>query len=345
MPFPVTPTISVIIPVYNGGMNFRRCLSALAQADPPPTEIIVVADGDTDGSRQVAESFGAQVLIIPVSGGPARARNLGARTAQGEILFFVDADVTIHPDAVGQVSAAFRYEPDSPELSPSERSPVAVFGSYDDAPDAPNFLSQYKNLFHHYVHQMAQEEASTFWGACGAIRRDVFLAVGGFDEGYRQPSIEDIELGYRLTRAGHRIRLHKSLQVKHLKRWSLVSLLKTDFLRRALPWTELILRDDRFVNDLNLRLSSRISVILTYGLLGALVGTAWWRGSLVIAGMLIVLLLVLNAAPYRFFWRKRGLRFALQVIPWHWLYFFYSGLAFGVGFLKHYAQVLRSQRR
>ena len=78
------------------------------------------------------------------------------------------------------------------------------------------------------------------------------LALGGFDEGYRQPSIEDIELGYRLKQAGHRIRLCKALQVKHLKRWSVVSLLKSDFFDRALPWTELILRDRRVINDLNL---------------------------------------------------------------------------------------------
>jgi hypothetical protein len=62
---------------------------------------------------------------------------------------------------------------------------VALFGSYDDAPAATNFLSQYKNLLHHYMHQTAREEASTFWGACGAIRREVSLAVGGI---FRIPS-------------------------------------------------------------------------------------------------------------------------------------------------------------
>jgi GT2 family glycosyltransferase len=158
----------------------------------------------------------------------------------------VDADVTIPPDAIGQITAAFRREPDL----------AAVFGSYDDAPAATNFLPQYKNLFHHYVHQTAREEASTFWGACGAIRREVFLTFGGFDERYRQPSIKDIELGYRLKRAGYRIRLCKALQVKQLKRWGVVSLLKSDFFHRALPWTELILRDRRFINDLNLRFSA-----------------------------------------------------------------------------------------
>jgi glycosyltransferase involved in cell wall biosynthesis len=318
---PTQPTLSVIIPVYNGGESFRRCLSSVTQAMPPPAEVIVVADGDTDGSWQVAQEFATRVLRTPTPGGPARARNLGARTARGDILFFVDADVAIPIDALGRVAVTFGRELDL----------TAVFGSYDDAPAAPNFLSQYKNLLHHYVHQTAREEASTFWGACGAIRREVFLAMGGFNEGYRQPSIEDIELGYRLKQAGHRIRLCKALQVKHLKRWGVVSLLKADFFYRALPWTQLILRHRHLPNDLNLRLSSRLSVLLTYGLVVAVAAAGWWPGALVLAGALALALLGLNAALYRFFRRKRGLWFVAQAIPWHWLYYFYSGLAFALG--------------
>jgi hypothetical protein len=248
---------------------------------------------------------------------------LGARAAASDILFFVDADVTIPPDALSRIRETFAREPGL----------AAVFGSYDDEPAATNFLSQYKNLFHHYVHQTARADACTFWGACGAIRREVFLAVGGFDEQYRRPSIEDIGLGYRLTRVGERIRLCKTLQVKHWKRWGIMSLVKADFCYRALPWTALILRERRLPNDLNLRLSSRVSVGLTYGLLVAGVGGWWWPGSFVIAGLLALLLLTLNAPLYRFFRRKRGLWFAARTVPWHWLYYFYSGLAFAVGLI------------
>lgn len=334
MPSSTKPTISVIIPVHNGGENFRRCLSSLAETVPSPDEVIVVADGDTDGSSRLAEAFDARVLRLSTRGGPARARNMGARAAQGDILFFVDADVAIHPDAVDQVVAAFRREPDL----------AAVFGSYDDAPAASGFLSQYKNLLHHYVHQTACEEASTFWAGCGAIRRDVFLGLGGFDERYRHPCIEDIELGYRLKETGHRIRLRRTLQGKHLKRWSVISLLKADFFRRALPWTELILRDSQFINDLNLDTSSRVSVTMTYGLLGALVGAAWRPEFLLLGGGLILSLLALNASLYRFFWRKRGLWFTMQAVPWHWLYYLYSGLAFAMGVMLHRFGVCRVPR-
>ena len=320
-PLSPPPTISVIVPVKNGGTGFRKCLLALTQAMSPSNELIVVADGDTDGSWHVAEEFGAKVLRIPVSQGPARARNLGAQMAQGEILFFIDADVVPPPSAVRQVEAAFRRDPQL----------TALFGSYDEDPAETNFLSQYKNLSHHYVHQISNEEASTFWAGCGAVRRPIFLKFGGFDESYKKPCIEDIELGYRLKKAGYRIRLSKDLQVKHLKRWGIISLTKSDFFDRALPWTELILRDRQFVNDLNLRLSNRLSVILTYSLLLTLVVGFWWPGLFAIACVLILSLLILNAQIYRFFLQKRGLWFMIRALPWHWFYYFYSGLAFAIG--------------
>ncbi|MBW1742053.1 MAG: glycosyltransferase [Deltaproteobacteria bacterium] len=325
-------TVSIIIPVYNGGEKFRHCLSSVAACTPPPEEVIVVADGDTDGSWRVAGEYGTQVLRIHISGGPARARNLGAGEAKGDILFFVDADVTVPQDAISQVTKAFQEDP---ELS-------AIFGSYDDAPFETNFLSQYKNLFHHYVHQNAKEEASTFWAACGAIRREVFSATGGFDKAYRRPSIEDIELGYRLRRAGYRIRLLKGLKVKHLKRWGIASFLRADFFYRALPWTDLILREGKFIDDLNVTISNRLSVIFTYVFCFALLGSWWMPWLFPVALLAMIGLLVIHWNFYRFFKDKHDLGFAAKTIPWHWFYFFYGGLAFAIGSAKFHLERLRS---
>ena len=325
MIYTADPTVSVIIPVHNGGAYFRTCLSKLAQAVPKPMEIIVVADGDSDGSWRLAKEFGAKLIRIPESGGPARARNLGAQAAKGDILFFVDADVAVCPEAIGYAVSLFKRNPYL----------AAAIGSYDDAPGDPGFLSQYRNLMHHYVHQTGNEEASTFWGACGLIRREIFLQMGGFNESYRRPSIEDIEFGYRLKQAGYKIRLCKTLQVKHLKRWEPISLLRADFFYRALPWTELIWRDRKLNNDLNLQVSSRVSIVLTYAMLLSVLGTWWSLGCLVLASLLALPLVVINAPLYRFFWRKHGMVFAIKTIPWHWLYYFYSGLGFAIGTARH----------
>ncbi|MBV6624752.1 MAG: glycosyltransferase family 2 protein [Rivularia sp. (in: Bacteria)] len=318
---PQKVSISVIIPVHNGGDSFRQCLSSLKESEIAPDEVIVVSDADTDGSWLLASEFGAKVIRMPVNQGPAKARNLGASIANSDILYFVDADVVISPDAITQVKIAFENEP----------SLAALIGSYDDEPGETNFLSQYKNLLHHYTHQIGNEEAFTFWGACGAIRREIFLSLGGFDESYRRPSIEDIELGYRIANAGYKIKLFKDLHVKHLKNWGFVSLLKAEIFYRALPWTELILRQRQLNNDLNLGVSSRLSVICVYGMLTSLFLSFWWVGFLAIAALLSLVLLWLNFEVYQFFYQKRGLTFALRVIPWHWFYYFYGGLAFAIG--------------
>ncbi len=333
-----TPTVSVIVPVHNGGSGFAKCVESLRAAEPPPEEIIVVADGNADGSWRLAEELGAEVLRIPTPGGPARARNLGAKKAAGDIIFFVDADVTIPQDAVNRIATLFKDEP----------ALAAAIGSYDDTPEESNFISQYKNLFHHYIHQNSKPEASTFWGACGAIRREIFLSMGGFNEKYQRACIEDIELGYRLKRAGFKIRLAKELRIKHLKRWNIVSLVETDFFDRALPWTALILNSNGFINDLNIKASSRISVIAVYVLLLMLVGTLYLPWLLVFSAFPAVVLFGLNRDLYCFFRKKRGVWFAVKTIPWHWFYLLYGGLAFAIGLgrwqLKKFGTRMRGSR-
>jgi GT2 family glycosyltransferase len=328
-------TISVIVPVHNGGSAFRLCLLSLSRFQPTPLEVIVVADGDTQNSAALAKEFGFNVLSLPSRGGPARARNAGAAHARGDFLLFIDADVECPSDTVGRVRDIFQ----------GHSTIAAVFGSYDDQPADGGFLSQYKNLFHHYIHQNANEEAFTFWGACGAIRRETFMAVDGFSEAYTSPCIEDIDLGIRLKRAGYSIRLCKELQVKHLKAWGPLSLLRTDFLCRALPWSALILKNRLAVNDLNLRTASRFSLVATYAMLASILATIWWPlFAVTAAAILAITLLAINAPFYGFFARKRGLWFALKTVPWHWFYYLYGGLAFAISLARHLAGAGRRSR-
>lgn len=322
-------TCSVIIPVCRGGAKFQACLTSVFAAIQPGDEIIVVADGEGDGSWRTAERMGARIARLPTSGGPGQARNLGAETSGSDILFFVDADVTIPPDAVKRVRSVFEEEEDV----------AAVIGSYDEEPGEENFHSQFKNLFHHFVHQHGSAEASTFWGACGAIRREVFLKMGGFDQTYGRPSIEDIELGYRLKAASQRIRLLPDLQVKHLKRWDVQSLIRTDMLDRAAPWTELIWdslirQKPRVLNDLNLGLAYRLSLISSFFLIAASIAsffTLWAWPLILVFGSLFVWL---NLPFFKFFKLKRGGRFAFRALAWRFGYDIYSGMGFCYGSIR-----------
>jgi glycosyltransferase involved in cell wall biosynthesis len=320
--------ITVIVPVRNGRMHLSRCLEALSRCEYSNFEVLVVDDCSTDNTLGIAKRYGALCLRTPRTSGPGAARNLGAQHARGQILVFIDSDVVVPPETLGLLAENFSRNPDI----------AAVFGSYDDTPAWPTFISQYKNLMHHYVHQISSESPVTFWAGCGAIRKSVFEEVGGFDGAqYTLPSIEDIALGMQLAQRGHRIFLDKRIQVKHLKRWTLSNLLRADIFYRAIPWSRLILKTRHLPRDLNLTYSSRVSS-LAVGLLflACCLLPVVWSGLLPVPLMplaatmafLVIALLALNWPTYEFFIGKRGWWFAGRVVLMHWLYYLYSGITF-----------------
>ena len=308
------------MPVHNGSVVLDRCLSAIQGSEGISWECIVVDDGSTDDSAAVARGYGATVVSAghPPCG-PALARNLGAEVASAPLLCFVDADVVIRPDTLAKLVT---------ELDRNS-STTAVFGSYDATPEAPGTLSQYRNLLHHFVHQTSHPDATTFWAGCGAIRREAFLRLGGFDPSYTRPSIEDIELGSRIRGAGGRIRLDRDIQVTHLKRWTFWGIVKTDIRDRALPWAELIRRTGELPNDLNLSNGSRASALSIFALGGLLVVGFFHPSALLLAVLPLGVVVSCNRQLYRFFLRERGFLFLVRAVPMHWLYYAYSALVFG----------------
>jgi glycosyltransferase involved in cell wall biosynthesis len=311
--------LSVIVPVYNGRATIERCLAALGAHRAPDAEIIVVDDGSTDDGGTVADRMGARVLTLPANSGPAAARNHGASHASGEVLLFVDSDVAVAADAVARVRKVLEANPDV----------SAVFGSYDMNPPYGGVVSRYKNLLHHFVHQNAETEASTFWAGCGAVRRVAFHAVGGFDHHrFRKPSIEDIDFGYRLRRAGHRVILDKTIQGTHLKAWTLRSLLSSDVMARAVPWSRMIAERREVPNDLNLKSDQRASAALVGLAVVALVLAPFWPRLVVPAGIALLVVIALNRRLYVFWIRRGGVGFTAAAVLLHWLYYLYSGLTY-----------------
>jgi glycosyltransferase involved in cell wall biosynthesis len=320
------PFFSVVVPVRDGARHLPLCLAALRRSSCDSWELWVVDDGSTDGSAAIAAAAGAAVLATGGSRGPGAARNLAAARARGEYLFFLDADCEVHADTLSAARARLLA---SPGLA-------ALFGSYDDAPAAPGLVSQYKNLLHHYVHQQGREEAATFWAGCGAVRRAEFLAAGGFDERrFRRPAVEDIELGYRLRDRGGRIVLAKEVQVKHLKRWTLAALLRSDLRDRALPWARLLLERGGLHADLNIdrtgRLCAAAAAAGAAAACAAPLSGSWLWVTAAAGGVL----LALNRRLYRFFLERRGALFTGGAILLHWLYHLYCAAAAAVAMAGH----------
>jgi GT2 family glycosyltransferase len=314
------PAVSIVVPFHRNLGDLRRCLSAF-KSRGEDVELIVVADAAVDDCRPLIQEFDARLLEIPGPSGPAIARNRGAAIARGELLVFVDSDVVAAADALTRIVARFRAEPHV----------QAVFGTYDDVPGEGNFVSQYKNLAHAFVHRSSSTVATTFWSGLGAIRTRAFWSVGGFDERFPRPCIEDIDLGYRLHARGHAIRLDHDLRGCHLKKWTVRSMIASDVLDRGIPWTQVIIRAGRIHNDLNIKNAYRVSVALAYALLAvlalSLVSYAW----LLAAPPVLATLYLLNRRFYLFFVRTRGPAFALRLAPLHVLYHLYNGVSFAVG--------------
>jgi cellulose synthase/poly-beta-1,6-N-acetylglucosamine synthase-like glycosyltransferase len=321
----------VIVPAHNSTGVLPRSLGALRNSDLPRDkwELVVVDDGSADDTSLIAARYADTVVTLPGKPhGPAYARNRGFEVTRGDIIVFIDSDCVVHTDTLSRIAALFESQP---ELG-------AAFGSYDNRPPAPGIMSQYRNLIHHYVHHRNAGEVETFWAGAGAIRKEVFAEAGMYDEWhYGRPQVEDIELGARIRRLGRRILLDPSIQVTHLKKWTLGAVVRTDLRDRGIPWARLLMHRRAMMRTgtLNLRWTEKVNTILVW--VAALLTLSapilrslaplWWA-----AGCLAVVI-ALNLPLWLFFARVRGPAFAVLVMPAHLMYYLLNGISFGVGLL------------
>jgi glycosyltransferase involved in cell wall biosynthesis len=318
---PFAPRLSIVIPIHNGAHHLQACLEALRASTRAPDEIVVVDDSSTDNSAAIA--LASSCTLVQLKGGkrgPATARNRGVRASSGDIVVFVDCDVAVHSNTLQLME----------EQLVADENLSAVFGSYDDAPTDKRIVSQYRNLLHHYVHQNSRREASTFWAGCGAIRRAAFEEGDGFDETYRWASIEDIELGVRLCRAGHQLLLCREMQATHRKQWSLPQVIHTDVFYRAIPWTRLLLEQKRMPSDLNLRWQNRVSGVAAWVLLLCAIFGRSDTLLLGVAAAAVGFLLACNWNLYRLFGQRGGVLFSVSAVALHWLQYLYASATFAV---------------
>ena len=289
--------LTAIVPATDAPATLGRVVAAIEAATAGPDEVIVVTQ--------------------PGHEGPAAARNLGAGRAAGDVLVFVDSDVVVHPDVFERIRAAFDAKPDL----------AAVFGSYDDRLADADSVSAFRNMLHREVHTTSAGEATTFWAGLGAVRRDVFLGVGGFDPiRYPEPAIEDIELGLRLNDAGCRIVLDPEIQGTHLKRWSLAQMVRTDLLSRGAPWVALMVERREMPTALNLGWRHRFSALASVGMVAA-----GLRGRGRAAAAALGAVVILNGSLYRRLWEVGGPRLALPAPALHVVHHLTSVAAVPVG--------------
>ncbi len=306
-----TPLVSVIIPAHDSASTLDLCLQAVAESNFTDFEVIVVCDGCVDRSAEIAEARDVRVIRYESHRGAAYARNVGAVAALGKIFFFVDADCILNPDAL---SIAVRTIGAGDQV---------IFGSYIEETRVPGFFSRFKNYQHHFTHQNADPVQISFWSGCGAITRRAFENLNGFDVSIR--GIEDIEFGYALTQRGYTVKLVKSMRVEHLKRYTLVSLIKSDLFSRAVPWTRLVASGRMEFGKLNTARGGVYSTLLT-GLIPAVAPFAAWASAVCFAAVCAV-----NSAFLRFVMKRRGVVFAAASSVALLLHFAICGVGFVLG--------------
>lgn len=321
------PKVSVVIPVYNAEPTLKECLARLHESRYRDFETVLVDDGCTDQSTAIAAEF--PVRIVPTSGrvGPAAARNLGARMATGELLFFIDSDVMVRQDSLSLLAESFEGG-DVDGLCGVQAAQMRY----------TNIASQYKNLWMRWTYLRQTGDVPLFYTTAAAIRREAFLRVGGFDQGYATPNVEDTAFGQKLARLGVRVRVHPELEVEHVKRYSLWSMLRTDFMR-AVSLTRLKLRHpgDLAQNNTSVPSSYMASVPLSgftvlFLLVGLLVGLPGMTavGAAGIAGVMGLNWEFLTAIR-----RSEGFVRMLAAIPVLWLELLVVGAGTVVGLVSY----------
>jgi glycosyltransferase involved in cell wall biosynthesis len=272
---------SLIMPVLNAASRLEEVLTPLLQLGPE-WQVLLMDDGSSDGTQELLRSYPFQVYHQPERSGQSAARNRAARLAEGDILIFLDSDVVVEPETLPRMAALLeeRHELDG------------VFGCYSsEGNPGESPVSRFRNLLHRHVHQSSAGPVGTFWAGLGAIRRHSFLEGGSFDS--RLDGIEDVELGVRISRRGGRFWLEPDFEGRHLKRWSLSSMIHTDIWIRAAQWVYYGWRG--ITPKAGLNLSPRFSLppmLLVLGLFLPL-----WSGPA--AGACWLVYLLLNFPVYR----------------------------------------------
>lgn len=181
---------SVVVPCHNAARTLKTTLEHLDRLTPRPREVLVIDDGSTDDSSDVAGRHpGVTVLRSTTRDGPSRARNAGAQRASGDFLLFVDSDCYVSAAGFAKATALLG---DGPHVT-------GVMGVFSRETANGPFAGIYKNYFRHLEIRGMRNPPPVFNSSCFLIRRDAYWAVGGFDERFGAVPTEDNEFYFRLV--------------------------------------------------------------------------------------------------------------------------------------------------
>ena len=313
--------VSIIVPVHNERERLPGCLASILTDLPGDAEVVVVDDASTDGSAEAASPFNVKVITLRRQRGPSAARNAGAAATSGELLAFVDADVTLRPGAIRALMDQMEAEP---EL-------LGCNGIFALNSPAPGLVSAFVNSSIHFQHLSHGARVSTAFTSLCMLRRSAYEQMGGWDERHESRYADDVNTRWHLPEGS--IALAPLAQADHHKTVGLPGLLK-----------HRLNIGHHFVRSLLTNASAartRPNVVLIHHRYP--LNTALAMGLLVtlplppLSGLLLLGLALNNAAFTTFTLRHRGLTEASLVLPLSSL----EGISYGLGMLRGMLQEVR----
>lgn len=331
------PTVSVIIPVYNGADTIGPVLEAVYNSTFKDFEIVVVNDCSTDNCMEVLSGYASKyphrVVAFNENLGVSKARNAGAQKARGEILLFIDADCIVLPDTIERCVKRL-----------NKGDSICVGGAYTKEPWDKDFFSIFQSLYVHHV-ETKNEYPDYIATHCMAIRKDVFEKFGGFiEESFigHQASVEDVEFSHRLLAAGYRLTRPADIQVKHMFRFSFLKSMK-NAIKKSKYWTMYSLKNRDVMADsgaasYELKTNVATQVLNLILLIALLVSRIWWL--LLPMVLLYSINLMVSFKLLCLIKRERGWWFLIRAMAYYQLIYPFV-VAYGsfIGTLKYFWEV------
>ncbi len=322
------PSVSVIIPVYNAQRTLGETLQAACASDYPDFEVIVVDDCSTDASRDIAEQYPVRLIKQPRNLGVAKARNRAAEEAKGEILVFMDSDIVPAPDTLRRFAAAF-------ESDPKIRVAGGVMsGALDDKRWGVTFIG----LKCVYLFEGRHRARTRYLSCCfpsygGAVQRDVFAEVGGFDSSLGGIGGEDYDLGLRLIKH-HKVVFFTDIKLRH-HYLPLFPKLKQWFKRSNRVLGSFLRARGRRDNPNGPQ--EQISVMLAVLMLAALLLSPLYPALLWASLALFTLTVVMNYHFYFWVAKRKHIVFAFYSVICNTLYYLTVGVGVSLALVRHIA--------
>lgn len=298
------PLVSAIVPNYNYEKTLEMCLRALQAQTYAPMEIIVVDDCSTDASVAIARRLGVEVVRLSQNSGVSVARNAGAAHARGQVLFFVDSDVALEPDAVANAVQALG----------ADCGVGAVCGIYHPIPLVRDSLvEEYRNFHQYYWLSLCEGTMRDIvHTAIMAVRAEVFTEIGGFSPRLRY--VQGAEFAHRLFQR-YEARLSLAVRGRHDNDDRMSVVLRKVFIRTRVQFSYFMrCRTASRVAGSSPAIGSLLAALAVVSTaVPVLLGPVW----MALPGALLALSIAADGRMYRTAARERGVAFAAVFAAMH----------------------------